>query len=236
MNRLTMPELPAVADLLVDIGARSWMVILTAAMGRATVRPLLLHPFHLLYLFPLLADIKREKLDPNGIAFFPGNNVGYFGPACRDTSLRQRPWPHVERLRRGRFGARHRSGRPDQGLPVAANVRLCTRKHSRASAARTCIAAQAGEDGSSHRSCGASARLALTPRVARAAAPGHRTYCSGGRATIRSATPARLPGRGRPMEKLEPVTAAPGEPFDFGCYRIVEVPFGPDIETDLSSG
>jgi hypothetical protein len=34
------------------------------------------------------------------------------------------------------------------------------------------------------------------------------------------------------MEKLEPVTAAPGEPFDFGCYRIVEVPFGPDIETD----
>ena len=34
------------------------------------------------------------------------------------------------------------------------------------------------------------------------------------------------------MEKLEPVTAAPGEPFDFGYYRIVEVPFGPDIESD----
>ena len=81
MNRLTMPELPAVADLLIDIGARSWMVILTAAMGRAADRPsLLLQPYHLLYLFPLLAAIKRERLDPNGIAFFPGNNVGYFGP------------------------------------------------------------------------------------------------------------------------------------------------------------
>ena len=40
----------------------------------------MLQPYHLLYLFPLLAAIKREKLDPNGIAFFPGNNVGYFGP------------------------------------------------------------------------------------------------------------------------------------------------------------
>ena len=40
----------------------------------------MLQPYHLLYLFPLLAAIKREQLDPNGIAFFPGNNVGYFGP------------------------------------------------------------------------------------------------------------------------------------------------------------
>src|SRR5581483_12300324 len=81
MNRLTMPELPAVADLLADIGARSWMVILTAAMGRAADHAsLLLQPYHLLYLFPLLAEIKRERLDPNGIALFPGNNVGYFGP------------------------------------------------------------------------------------------------------------------------------------------------------------
>src|SRR5262249_28666589 len=78
MNLLTMPELPSVADLLVSVGARSWMVILTAAMGRAADRPsLLLQPYHLLYLFPLLAAIKRERLDPHGIAFFPGNNVGY---------------------------------------------------------------------------------------------------------------------------------------------------------------
>lgn len=81
INRLSMPELPAIADLLGEIGARSWMVILTAAMGRAADRlPLLLQPHHLLHLFPLLAAIKREQLDPAGIAFFPANNVGYFGP------------------------------------------------------------------------------------------------------------------------------------------------------------
>ena len=70
MNRLTTPELPGVADLLADIGARSWMVILTAALGRAADRPsLMLQPYHLLHLFPLLAAIKRERLDPRGIAF-----------------------------------------------------------------------------------------------------------------------------------------------------------------------
>ncbi len=81
MNRLTMPELPGVAQLLASIGARSWMVILTAAMGRAADRgQLMLQPYHLLHLFPLLAEIKRDILDPSGIAFFPANNVGYFGP------------------------------------------------------------------------------------------------------------------------------------------------------------
>jgi radical SAM protein with 4Fe4S-binding SPASM domain len=80
-NRLSMPELPAIADLLRDVGARSWMPILTAPMGRAADRPsLMLQPYHLLYLFPLLAAIKRDKLDPYGIALFPGNNIGYFGP------------------------------------------------------------------------------------------------------------------------------------------------------------
>ena len=63
INRLTMPELPAVADLLVEIGARSWMAFLTAAMGRAADLPkLMLQPYHLLHLFPLLVKIKRERL------------------------------------------------------------------------------------------------------------------------------------------------------------------------------
>lgn len=77
MNRPTMPELPAIADLLVEIDAHDWTVIHAAAMGRAADRAQLLsEPYHLLYLFPPLAAIKRDKLDPNGIGFFPGNNVG----------------------------------------------------------------------------------------------------------------------------------------------------------------
>ncbi|MCA9609031.1 MAG: radical SAM protein, partial [Myxococcales bacterium] len=81
INRLSMPELVAMADLLDEIGSRAWQIQLTVPMGRAADRPeLLLQPHDLLELFPLLAWIKQEKLAPRGIATFPGNNIGYFGP------------------------------------------------------------------------------------------------------------------------------------------------------------
>lgn len=83
INRLTMPELVAIAEGVRDLGAGSWMVMLTAAMGRGADHPaLMLQPYHLLHLFPLLAKIKADILDPNRIGFFPANNVGYFGPVA----------------------------------------------------------------------------------------------------------------------------------------------------------
>jgi len=81
INRLSMPELVAMADLLHELGSEAWQLQLTVPMGRAADRPeLLLQPYDLLELFPLLAWIKKEKLSPRGIAVFPGNNIGYFGP------------------------------------------------------------------------------------------------------------------------------------------------------------
>ena len=81
INKLSMPELPALADLLNTIGSKAWQIQLTVAMGRAADHPdLLLQPYDLLELFPLLAWIKETRLDPNGIRLFPGNNIGYFGP------------------------------------------------------------------------------------------------------------------------------------------------------------
>jgi radical SAM protein with 4Fe4S-binding SPASM domain len=81
INRLSMPELPAVADLLREVGARAWQLQITVPMGRAADRPeLLLQPHDLLELFPLLLWLKKNKLDPNQIAMFPGNNIGYFSP------------------------------------------------------------------------------------------------------------------------------------------------------------
>lgn len=81
INRLSMPELPALADLLREVGSQAWQVQLTVAMGRAGDRPeLLLQPYELLELFPLLVWIEKTKLTPHGIDFFPGNNIGYFGP------------------------------------------------------------------------------------------------------------------------------------------------------------
>ncbi len=81
INRLSMPELPAIADLLVDLGAAGWQVQMTVPMGRAADRPdLLLQPSDFLELFPLLVWIKQTKLDPAGIGLAPSNNVGYFSP------------------------------------------------------------------------------------------------------------------------------------------------------------
>lgn len=81
INRLSMPELPALADLFADLGVKSWQVQLTVPMGRAADRQaLLLQPYDLLDLFPLLLWIKQTKLDPGGVTLFPSNNVGYFSP------------------------------------------------------------------------------------------------------------------------------------------------------------
>jgi radical SAM protein with 4Fe4S-binding SPASM domain len=81
INRLSLPELPAIAELLVGVGASAWQVQLTVAMGRAADRPeLLLQPYELLELFPLLVEIKETTLEPHGIQLFPANNIGYFGP------------------------------------------------------------------------------------------------------------------------------------------------------------
>ena len=81
VNRISMPELPALSQLLIDIGSKAWQVQLTVPMGRGADRPdMLLQPYDLLELFPVLLWMKRERLKPNGITLFPGNNVGYFGP------------------------------------------------------------------------------------------------------------------------------------------------------------
>ena len=155
MNRLTMPELPAVADLLVSIGARSWMVILTAAMGRAADRPaLLLQPYHLLYLFPLLAAIKRERLDPHGIAFFPGNNVGYYGPLAetlRYGAERGHVW---DGCGAGISSLGIEADGQIKGCPSLPSFRLCQRQRSRAAASRYCLAACTGADRNSRRVVG----------------------------------------------------------------------------------
>jgi radical SAM protein with 4Fe4S-binding SPASM domain len=80
INRLSMPDLP---DLLNHIGERqihAWQLALTVPMGRAVDEPdVLLQPYDLLTLFPMLAELKM-RADAKGIRFLPGNNVGYYGP------------------------------------------------------------------------------------------------------------------------------------------------------------
>jgi radical SAM protein with 4Fe4S-binding SPASM domain len=53
---------------------------LTVAMGNAADHPeLLLQPYQLLELMPLLAQL-HSRARKHGIVLLPGNNIGYFGP------------------------------------------------------------------------------------------------------------------------------------------------------------
>jgi radical SAM protein with 4Fe4S-binding SPASM domain len=80
INRLSMRELPDVLETIIAAGARAWQIQLTVAMGRAADQPdLLLQPEEMLELHPLLATLKR-RCDEAGVALWPGNNIGYFGP------------------------------------------------------------------------------------------------------------------------------------------------------------
>jgi radical SAM protein with 4Fe4S-binding SPASM domain len=80
INRLSMPALSHVLDRVIEAGARTWQIQLTVAMGRAADEPdVLLQPYDLLELFPLLAELKA-RADRSGVRLVAGNNVGYFGP------------------------------------------------------------------------------------------------------------------------------------------------------------
>jgi len=86
INRLSMPQLHDVLDVLVANGGHSWQLQLTVAMGRAADEPdVLLQPYDLLSLFPLLSDLK-DRCTENKVRMWPGNNLGYFGPY--ETKLR----------------------------------------------------------------------------------------------------------------------------------------------------
>jgi radical SAM protein with 4Fe4S-binding SPASM domain len=80
INRLSMPEMPWVLEDIVAAGIHSWQIQLTVAMGRAADEPeILLQPYDLLELFPMLADLKK-RCDDAKVRLWPGNNIGYFGP------------------------------------------------------------------------------------------------------------------------------------------------------------
>jgi radical SAM protein with 4Fe4S-binding SPASM domain len=229
MNRLTMPELPAVADLLGEIGARSWMVILTAPLGRAADRPSLhLQPYHLLYLFPLLATIKQEKLDPNGIAFFPANNVGYFGPLAETLRYGSGTFDGcgagISTL--GIEADGRLKGCPS--LPTTPYVRGSIRERPLADIAADLVRERTTQPTPLWGLC------ASCPFAARCRGgctwtahvlfgrPGNNPYCHSRALT--------LAGEGK-VETLQRVEAAPGAPFDYGRYEIVEAPLA-SIEAD----
>jgi radical SAM protein with 4Fe4S-binding SPASM domain len=80
ITSLVIPQLRELMERFIAAGASSWQVQLTVAMGRAADNPeLLLQPYELLELMPLLAELYQSGAD-RGFLLQPGNNIGYFGP------------------------------------------------------------------------------------------------------------------------------------------------------------
>lgn len=80
INRLSLPDLPGVLELIAEHGGHGWQLAMTVPMGRAVDEPeVLFQPYELLEVFPVLGAL-AERSKELGVRLWPGNNVGYFGP------------------------------------------------------------------------------------------------------------------------------------------------------------
>jgi len=76
----TFAYLPEVMEHIIKAGVTHWQLQLAVAMGNAVDHDdLLLQPYQLLDVMPLLARLHGEGAD-RGLMMIVGNNVGYFGP------------------------------------------------------------------------------------------------------------------------------------------------------------
>jgi radical SAM protein with 4Fe4S-binding SPASM domain len=108
-------DMPALYAQLLDEGIAAWQAQITVAMGRAADHPeVLLQPYQMLEVMPMLARLKRQG-DTRGVVFWAGNNVGYFGP--HEAELREM-LPHQHR---GSCGA----GRAALGIEANGNLKGC---------------------------------------------------------------------------------------------------------------
>lgn len=219
INRVNLPELEALADLLLDQGIRGWQVQLTGPMGRAADEPdWLLQPYDLLDLVPRLAAI-ATRAKARGVLVEAANNLGYFGP--HEGALRRAHWRGCQA---GAYTMGLEADGAVKGCPslpsapyVGGNVRDTPIAELWASApeirfsrdrttdelwgfCRSCYYAEECRGG-----CSWTAHTLLGRR-------GNNPYCHH--------RALELAERGQ-RERLVKVEAAPGQPFDFGRFEIV---------------
>jgi len=228
VNRLSIPELPAILETAIAAGAKAWQVQLTAAMGRAADQPdLLPQPFDLLQLFPMLAELKG-RCDQAGVRLWPGNNLGYFGPF--ETILRgTMPRGHMASCGAGRSTLGIEADGAIKGCPslqtnpwTGGNIRdaslldiwerAAPLRHTRDRTVdelwgycRTCYYAE---------ECRAGCTWTAFSLFGK---PGNNPLCH------HRALELQRQGK---RERLVPVAPAPGEPFDNGRFEILieEIP------------
>jgi radical SAM protein with 4Fe4S-binding SPASM domain len=218
-NRLNLPEVEALGAYLLDAGVRVWQVQVTGPMGRAADRPeWLFQPEDMLDLVPRLAAVAR-KAAPSGMRVEAANNLGYFGPYEAD--LRRAPWQGCQA---GRYVLGIEANGDVKGCPslpstpyVGGNLRekrlveiwetaalRFTRDRDTSELwgfCKTCYYAEDCRGG-----CSWTAHTLLGKR-------GNMPWCYHRADTLREA------GR---RERLVQVERAPGAPFDFGRFHLME--------------
>ena len=224
LNRLSVPDLRGLLGLLRDAGVNAWRFQLTVAMGRAADQhDWLLQPFEIPDVLDLCAELAEEG-NAHGVSVLGGNNIGYYGPHHEQLrALAPRLQGQLMGCGAGRFTLGVEADGAIKGCPslptgpyTGGNIRdlsleqiwehtdaLSVRRHVRREDlwgfCRTCYYAdvcQAGCTWTSH---------VLFGR------PGNNPYCS-----YRA---RRLAEQGI-RERVEPVQAAPGLPFDHGTFAL----------------
>ena len=225
INRLNLSELDGLFALLMEAGVRAWQVQLTGPMGRAADRPdWLLQPYELLELVPRLAGFAREAA-AQGRMVHAANNLGYFGPHEQDLRLQ-----HWAGCAAGKQVLGIESSGDVKGCPslpsapyVGGNLRTTSFSEIWARAELAFARDRDLDELWGHCSgcyyasicrggCSWTSHTLLGRR-------GNMPYCFHRADMLRS--------RGR-RERLVLAERAPGTPFDFGRYDLVEEEWGSD--------
>ena len=228
LNRLNRDDLESLYDHLRELEISSWQVQITTPLGRAADRPdLILQPYDLLDVLPRLAALK-ERAYRDGILIMPGNNLGYFGKEeALLRSLRLDGVDHFSGCQAGRFVLGIESDGAIKGCPslqtahyVGGNLRNSTLSAIWESSPELSFARARTIDDlwGFCRDCHfAAVCLGGCTFTAHAVLgrPGNNPYCH-----FRARSFAKLHQR----ERLVPVEAATGLPFDNGRFAIVVEP------------
>lgn len=226
-NLTTLEEL---FDVLAAEGIRGWQIQITVAMGRAAdVEDLLLEPYQLLELMPLLARIK-SKADAANILFWPGNNVGYFGPF--ESQLRSvYPAGHSSSCGAGRGTLGIESNGDIKGcpsLPTAEYVGGNVREHSLKDIWEQASELRFTRERTSKELWGFCASCYYADLCkAGCSWTSHSLFGKRGNNPYCHHRTLELLARGE-RERVRRVEAAPGQPFDHGRFELILEPWPAD--------